>query len=168
MKPLAAILLLSFIICCKHPKKGTFNYKELHYDTNTIAFFTWDSTQRIFPAYSEPLRLQQEDIDLVDSLLQDNIRAFNKNSNQIFYQDSSNKGKFNYYIITLSFYKRQYFPYGDNNFQRVVHILCIADHPGNWKTAIYKSRRHEGLSTLYITINLSDKKVTEFGSGDFG
>ena len=69
MKLVLTILSFSLIVIgfsCKNPENGTYNYKELQFDTNKIAIFKWDSLLYTFPKYSEPLPLTNDDIKIVE------------------------------------------------------------------------------------------------------
>src|SRR4030095_9313967 len=152
---------------CRQNASGTFNYASLNFDTNKITIFNWDSLLYTFPKYSEPLALTNDDIKLVDSLLVDAVEKFNRTDSKGLYESFNKQFSIDSFTIDLSRYKRQYFPYKDNNGQRVFQLVCFSLQFPEWRSKIYYRGVHGGISKFTLRINLSDKKADEFSIGGY-
>ena len=166
------IFCFSFLILalftCKQSQKGTYDYSSLQVDTNKIVIFKWDSTFYNFPKFSEPLVLTDEDVRLVDSFLVDAVDTFNQTISIRLYESFEKAFPVDSFRIVLPTYKRQYFPYKDNNGNRVFQVICFSNPFVDWRTKPYSGRRHGGISHFSIRINLSYKKADEISTGGYG
>ena len=122
-------LILAFLVfACRQNAKETFDYGLLQVDTNYIKVFKYDSALYTFPKFSEPLALTNDDVKLVDSLLIDAVQKFNRTNSKGLYEAFNKQFPIDIFTIDLTKYKRQYFPYKDNNGQKVFqvhqHIVC--------------------------------------------
>jgi len=87
---LVSLLFVPAVLSCRQKLNGSYDYTSLQVDTSKIHIFNWDTTLYIFPKFSEPLALTNDDIKLVDSLLIDAIQKFNQTNSLQFY-DAFNK-----------------------------------------------------------------------------
>lgn len=84
---LFSLTLIGLIfLACRPTDNKTFNYSSLSFDTSRIAIFHWDSTLYTFTNFSEPLALDNDDMNLADSLLKDVVDQFNKASSRGLYE----------------------------------------------------------------------------------
>lgn len=160
-------IVFSFIITimfsyCKADQKDIYDYQNLHYDSSRIAIFHWDSTIYTFTNYSEPTPITTEDLQLVDSLIKDKVDSFNINDSKRYAESFNYSQPVDSFMIDLSRYKRQYFPYKDVNGQRIFNItLFFNDFPA-WRTEYYRGRLHQGTKYIFGRINLTEKKLLSF------
>jgi len=168
-KPIFYLLIFSFaIFSCRQNAKGTFDYSLLQVDTNCIKVFKYDSTLYTFPKFSEPLSLTNDDIKLVDSLLVDIVQKFNQIDSKELYEMTKKQFSIDSFTIDLTKYKRQYFPYKDNNGQKVFRLICFSRPFKDWKEKVYSGRLHGGITKFTLRVNLSEKKADEFSIGGYG
>lgn len=153
---------------CRQIADETLDYNSLNVDTNKISVFKYDSTFSVLPKFSEPLALTNDDIKLADSLLVDEVERFNQTDSKKLYEAFNKQVLVDSFTIDLSKYKRQYFPYKDNNGQRVVQVICFSKPFAEWRYKIYSGRIHEGLYRFSLRINLSEKRADKFSTGGFG
>ena len=167
------IILLFFLLVlaafsCRQKQSGIFDYTSLNVDSDRINIFNWDSSLYTFPKFSEPLALTSDDLKLVDSLLVDAVQKFNQTNAKGFYEDFNKQFSIDSFTIDLTKYKRQYFPYKDNNGQNVFQIICFSRPFPEWRRKIYYRGVHGGITVFRLRINLSDKKADEFSIGGYG
>jgi hypothetical protein len=72
-----------------------------------------------------------------------------------------------YFIIGLSRYWRQYFPYKDSNGHRMLKLTCFSRPFAAWKNQEYW-RLHGGIEVLELRINLTEGKLVDFYTGGYG
>lgn len=162
-------LFLSFaFLSCGQNAKETFDYSLLQVDTSSIKVFKYDSALYTFPKFSKPLPLTNDDIKLVDSLLVDAVQKFNQTNSIGLYEAFNKQFSIDSFTIDLKKYKRQYFPYKDNNGQKVFQLICFSKPFADWKEKIYSGRLHGGITKFTLRINLSEKKADEFVIGGYG
>ena len=145
------------------------NYHKLSYDTSSTVIFNWDTTLYQFPNNSDPLPLTQEDIKLTDSLLKISIDSFNKH-NPLKEMFDNTLHPIEPLDINLSNYKKQFFPYLDVNFEKVVFINCVCNKHihSDWKKKPLEGRLHSGICQFLVKINLTTKNFYEFSIGGYG
>lgn len=172
MKSLLIVFIIinvtTLSVSCKQTNSATLDYERLNYDTNQIAIFKWDTTKYQFPNNSNPLPLTQEDLQVIDSLLQDGVDSFNTQVSLGLYQSFDNIVALDSFIIKQEKYKFQYFPIKDVNGQRIVTIIGFSTDFKQWKKEVYQPRLHYGMRMLELKINLSEKTHGNIHSGDFG
>lgn len=160
----AGLTLIIFTVSCCHSGNTTINYSSLNYDTSSIAIFNWDSALFKLVTYAEPLALTNEDLRLADSILIDAVHVFNRTKAIILYEGFGKSIALENFIINISKYKRQYYPYSDVNNQRLLYVICFSTRFANWKTEKYYSvRLHGGITEFSLIINLSNKNAEQFG-----
>ncbi|WP_205756005.1 hypothetical protein [Lacibacter luteus] len=168
-KSIFYFLILAFVVfSCRQNAKDTFDYSLLQVDTNYIKVFKYDSALYTFPKFSEPLALTNDDVKLVDSLLVDAVQKFNQTNSKGLYEEFNKQFSIDSFTIDLTKYKRQYFPYKDNNGQKVFQLICFSSPFADWKEKIYSGRLHGGITKFTLRVNLSDKKADEFSIGGYG
>lgn len=153
---------------CKQNAGKTFDYVSLKFDTTKINIFKRDSLLYTFPKFSEPLTLTNDDIKLADSLLLNAIDKFNHTESKELYEAFNRQFPIDSFIIDLQKYKRQYFPYEDNNGQRILQIVCFSKPFAEWRNKIYSGRLNDGISKFTLRINFSERKADEFYTGGYG
>ena len=156
------------IFSCNQNATEAYNYSLLQVDTNKIYIFKWDSTLYTFPIFSEPLALTNDDIKLVDSLLVDAVKKFNETDSKRFYESFNKQFSIDSFTIDLPKYKRQYFPYKDNNGQKVFQVICFSKSFVDWRHKVYHGGLHGGISKFTLRINLSERKADQFYTGGYG
>jgi hypothetical protein len=163
------LLFLSLaFFSCRQKAKDTFDYNLLQVDTSCIKIFKYDTALYTFPKFSKPLSLTNDDIKLVDSLLLDAVGKFNQTSGKEIYESFNKQFPIDNFIIDMAKYKRQYFPYKDNNGQKVFRLICFSTHYTDWKKNVYSGGLHGGITKFTLRINLSDRKAEEFFIGGYG
>lgn len=161
--------ILTFVVfSCRQTAQDTFDYSLLQVDTNYIKVFKYDSALYTFPKFAEPLALTNDDVKLVDSLLVDAVQKFNRTNSKGLYEAFNKQISIDSFTIDLTKYKRQYFPYKDNNGQKVFQLICFSSPFADWKKKIYSGRLHGGITKFTLRVNLSDKKADEFSIGGYG
>jgi hypothetical protein len=161
-------VLLSLGFSCQQIPKGTLNYNQLSFDTNTICIFAWDTTKYVFPKNSDPWPLRQADLSLIDSLLADAIDSFNRKMSPAHFESFNKIVPIDSFIIKPAEYKYQLFPYKDVNGQHIVSIIGFKDDFKSWKTQTFSGKIHSGMHELLLKINLSDRKRDDLQTGGFG
>jgi len=158
------LVILSSIIfvTCQRPQSGTYDYRSLQFDTTKIVIFKWDSLQYPFPKYSQPLALKSRDIEIADNLLNDAIVKFNQKVSPGLYESFNRQIPIDTFVINLSLYKRQYFPYEDNNGHRIIFIICFSGEFKDWKIKTYSTMRPRGISKFELLVDLSKVEWKEF------
>jgi len=168
-KPVFYLLIFPLaVFSCRQNAKDTFDYRLLQIDTNCVKVFKYDSALYTFPRFSEPLPLTNDDIKLVDSLLLDAVQKFNQTNSVGLYESFNKQVSIDSFTIDLTKYKRQYFPYKDNNGQKIFQIICFTKTLYNWKEKVYSGGRHGVLSKFTLRVNLTEKKADEFSIDGFG
>ena len=163
------LLLFTVVVAsCRQNAKETFDYLSLRVDTTKINIFKWDTLLYTFPKFSEPLALTNDDIGLIDSLLIGAVDKFNQTNSKGLYESFNKQFSIDSFTIDLSKYKRQYFPYKDNNGQRVFQLVCFSQSYPKWRQEIYNRGVHGGITIFRLRINLSDKTADEFYIGGYG
>ena len=168
-KPVLYLLVFSLaVFSCRQNVKETFDYSLLQVDTSKIKVFKYDSALYTFPKFSEPLPLTNDDIKLVDSLIIDAVQKFNQTDSRGFYEAFNKQVSIDSFTIDLAKYKRQYFPYKDNNGERVFQVICFSKPFAEWRDRIYSYEIGGGISRFTLRINLSERKADEFSTGGWG
>lgn len=142
---------------CKQAISGTYDYSSLKFDSNKINIFRWDSSQNSFPKFSEPLALTNYDLQLTDSLLTVALATFNQTKSKALYESFNRKIPIDSFKIDQSKYKRQYFPYKDNNGQRTLELICFSCPFPEWRQNIYYAGVGAGIKAFRLMVNLSNK-----------
>jgi hypothetical protein len=153
---------------CKENKNRTNNYESLQFDSNKINIFKWDTSLSMFLKYSEALPLTNNDIKLTDSLLFNAVDTFNKTISKGLFETYNQQIPIDSFAIDLAKYKRQYFPYIDNNGQKVIQIICFSRPFPEWRIKIYDGRFDRGIAKFSLKVNLSEIKYHDFSIGGFG
>ncbi len=161
-------LLSLTIFACRQNSNMTYDYTSLSVDTSNTIIFKWDGTLYTFTNFSEPLALSNDDIKLADSLLNDAVDKFNKTNSKGLYQAFNKQVPIDSFIIDLSKYKRQFFPYRDVNGQRVFYLVCFSKTFPEWRNKIYHGGLHYGITKFTLRVNLSDRKADELSTGSYG
>ena len=162
------IVFLIIFSSCVQKNIGTLEYNRLNFDTNSIAFFSWDTSKGNFPNNSDPLPLDQNDIDILDSLIQVRVDSFNKTHSLLLSNSFNIKLPKDVFKINLRQYKRQYFPYRDVNGESVISAICFDSNFKDWKNQVYSGRMHGGISEFRLRVNLTRKSVDYFSISGFG
>jgi hypothetical protein len=162
------LLILSLaLLSCGQKDTATFEYATLDYDTSCIRIFDYDTGFYSFPKYSRPIALTQKDLVLADSLLRQAALEFNAQESERLFESFGGNVSIEYFIIDLSRYKRQYFPYKDSNGQRILKLTCFSRPFAAWKKQEYW-RLHGGIEILELRINLTEGKLVDFYTGGYG
>ncbi len=156
MRKIFIVVVIAFsFLSCKTKVDST---KIPNIDTNTIKIFTFDSTITAFPEYSESLLINNAELITSDSFLNVAVNSFNKTEPQKFFESFSKKVAIDSFIIKIENYKRQYFPYTDNNKQKILKIVCFKNSFPNWKHEVYSGAGHCVIKSFSLKINLSERK----------
>jgi hypothetical protein len=168
-KPIPAYLLILSLalLSCGQKDTATFDYATLDYDTSRIRIFDYDTGFYSFPQYSRPIALTRDDLELTDSLLRQAATEFNAEKSKRRYESFGGNVPMEYFIIDLSRYWRQYFPYKDSNGQRILKLTCFSRPFAAWKNQEYW-RLHGGIEILELRINLTEGKLVDFYTGGYG
>jgi hypothetical protein len=149
MKKLFIVYLFFFslkVLSCRQKVYETFDYATLTFDTTNTIIFKLDSTVYTFTKFSEPLALNNDDIRLADSLLNDAVDKFNKANSKRLYEAFNKQVPIDSFVIEMSKYKRQIFPYKDNNGRRILYLICFSKTFSKWRTKTYYGGLHGGVS----------------------
>lgn len=161
----AGLILITFTISCGQSESNTLDYSFLSYDTSSIAIFDWDSALFKLVTYAEPLALTNDDLRLAGSIFIDAVHVFNEKQAIRLYEDFGKAVAMENFVINISKYKRQYYPYSDVNNQRLLYVVCFSTGFANWKTEKYHiARLHGGMTEFSLIINLSTKIAEQFQS----
>jgi len=156
------------ISACKTRNDRKFKYSTLVFDTTNTYVFGWDSTRSRFPPFSEPLALNNNDIKIADSLMNDAIGKFNNANSKAFFKSFNGQVPIDSFTIDGLKYKRQLFPYKDNNGKRIIYLVGFSRLFPAWRSIPYYGGNATGYSEFRITINLSDTTANDFSIGGFG
>ncbi|HWB23940.1 MAG TPA: hypothetical protein VG738_00605 [Chitinophagaceae bacterium] len=168
MKSIIIAILFASFLSCGQKVSGTFEYQSLIFDTSKITIFSYDTSLYSFPKYSTPLPLTNEDIILADSFLTNAVNKFNGKYSRRFYEAFGERVSIDNFIINLSKYRQQYFPYKDGNGQRMLEVICFCRAFPQWRTKEFVSSNGDGLSTFTLRINLSTRQADNIVIGSFG
>jgi len=133
--------------------KDTILNKQSLIDTSVIAILPIDTANPWVFKNTTPSSLSIEDIQLVDKLLTDCIKAHN------IKEDTTKE--FSEYI-DLKKYKRQYIPFINSKGEKKVYVncFCISDWVDYWKTSLVEID-DGGSCFFHITINLDAHKYEQ-------
>ncbi|BAV06134.1 hypothetical protein SAMN05421788_106194 [Filimonas lacunae] len=157
-----ASLIAVIGVSCQQHYPGTLDYSALHYDTGHVIIFNRDTTMYVFAKSADPLPLLNDDIRIVDSLVDEEVKLHNKERAPLLYQEFNKVLPLECLMIDLVKYKRQYFPFKDSNHQKIIAGICFKSNFPEWKTEIYHGGHHEGLRTLRFRVNLSERNMVEW------
>jgi hypothetical protein len=173
-------LVISFIVlhllsCGQLTRESNRKPGPLSYDTSVIAIFKWDPGKYYsFPKNSDSTVLSQQELNDVDSLFKSAVKTYNDEQRQRLprlyksfqIQDSSQ------FLLDISKYKRQYFPFENVNGERIVYINCFcidkfhSPYP-DWKTV--EVFVDDGGSCYFnLKVNLATKKWSDFWVNGYG
>ncbi len=157
--------LLVLAASCKEEKTVAPDYSQLKYDSTHIKIFYHDTANHGFPQGSKPAPLYQDDLSITDSLFKACVTRFNNEQaallKTIYEKVATEYRRPEYYLIDPSIYKKQYFPYTDENGGRVIFINCFCDEQPAWRTRLVK-QTGGGKCYFQLEVNLNKRKYSDF------
>ncbi len=146
------------VVSCRQNVSGSYDYSSLKFDTSKINIFQWNSSLSAFPKYSERLFLTNDDINIADSLLTVAVDSFNQTKSKLIYESFNRKIPIDSFKIDLTKFKRQYFPYKDNNGERILQLVCFPGIFPPWRNKVYNYHKYrEGFTVFRLKVNLSKR-----------
>jgi hypothetical protein len=164
-------LLVAFVtsvfFSCGDSNSEIIRDKGLDYDTTRIALFDLDSSNKEWATpYSTPAALDQQDFRAIDSLLRQCINEYDSmiklKLEEMYKSLPVNYHKPDYFVIDLKKYRRQYMPYIDNNYEKIVHVNCFCSERPEWKKRrIYPAKEFTNCY-FSLKVDLSAKTFKAF------
>ena len=152
------------IMGCNNSNKFLIENDVLLYDSSRIAILPFDTSKTWVPKNSISIKLRQNDIKVIDSLLESAVKNYNStiNLSAAYAEVPKDFRQPKYFLIDVKDYRRQYLAFIDNNNQKFVLVNCFCDQPSpNWKHYM-RSVKDGGKCYFNLIINLTTRNYFDF------
>ncbi len=157
--------LLLFLFSCGQRSNQSKKPNTHSVDTSNYSILKFDTTNNWLPNNTKPAHLAFGEIEEIETILKQCVDKYNADKKLRFDTLSKAHPEYNLklddFVIDLSKYKRQYFPFINSAGQKEVWVNCFCSDYENWRKEILVVK-DGGKCYFNLTMNLATKKFPRF------